>query len=222
MGKIKLTRLLLVVVLAGAMGGCLSQQESNTSTTTGNNNQTQNSAPVISGTPASSVVTGDTYSFTPSATDADGDTLSFSIDNKPSWATFEASTGKLSGQPMLGDEGTYADIGIHVTDGEATASLPAFSIEVTQTALGSMTLNWTPPTENEDGSALTDLAGYKLYYGTSSGNYSHQVNINNAGISTYVIDNLVPDTYYVVATARNSAGVESAYSNEAVKTVTAM
>ena len=221
MGKIRLIRLLLVAVLAGVMGGCLSQQKSNSSFS-GDNNPTQNSAPVISGTPATAVVTGDMYSFTPSATDADGDALSFSISNKPSWATFQASTGKLSGQPMLGDEGTYADVIISVSDGEATTSLPAFSIEVTQTALGSMTLTWTPPTENDDGSALTDLAGYKLYYGTSSGSYNHQVRIDNPGISTYVIDNLVPNTYYVVATAFNSAGVESAYSNEAVKAVSAM
>ena len=45
-------------------------------------------------------------------------------------------------------------------------SLPAFSITVTQVGLGSMSLSWTPPTQNTDGSALTDLAGYKLYYGT--------------------------------------------------------
>ena len=47
-----------------------------------------------------------------------------------------------------------------------------FHVEVTQSALGSMTLSWTAPTENTDGSQLNDLAGYKLYYGTSAGNYT--------------------------------------------------
>jgi len=82
-----------------------------------------------------------------------------------------------------------------------------------------MTLSWTPPTQNSDGSVLTDLAGYNIYFGSSQGNYPNRVGIDNQSISTYVIENLLPDTYYVVATSLNSQGVESTYSNVAVKTV---
>ena len=46
--------------------------------------------------------------------------------------------------------------------------------------------------------------------------------IDTPGISSYVIENLLPDTYYIVATAFTTSGVESGFSNEAVKTVTAM
>jgi hypothetical protein len=181
-----------------------------------------NQAPTISGTPPPAVVVGDTYSFTPTALDPDvDDTLIFSIVNKPSWADFDTATGTLSGVAAQGTEGTYADIGISVSDGELSASLPRFAVEVTQVALGSAMLSWTPPTQNTDGSTLMDLDAYKIYYGTSPGSYPNQIYIDNEGLSSYVVEDLVPDTYYFVATAINSAGVESSFSNMASKTVTA-
>lgn len=221
----KLTQITTLALLAVVLGGCLSQQTSisgNQAAPNPNPGGNGNRAPTISGAPASAIVIGDTYSFTPNASDADGDSLSFSIENKPDWAQFDTSTGSLTGQPLMGDEGVYDNILISVTDGSADTDLPEFSIEVTQVALGSITLNWTPPTQNEDGSSLTDLAGYKLHFGTSSGNYTHHIRLDNPGISSYVIENLVPDTYYIAATAFNQDGIESDYSNEAVKTVSAM
>ncbi|WP_340679257.1 FG-GAP-like repeat-containing protein [Paraglaciecola sp.] len=87
-------------------------------------------APVISGSPATSVYAGNAYSFAPTASDADGDTLSFSINNKPSWASFSASTGKLSGTPNSGDIGTTSGIVIKVSDGTSEVSLAAFNVTV--------------------------------------------------------------------------------------------
>ncbi|UJS26482.1 discoidin domain-containing protein [Thiothrix winogradskyi] len=90
-----------------------------------------NKAPVISGTPATSVNTDESYSFTPTASDADSDTLTFSIANKPTWAAFDTATGKLSGTPT--DAGTTSGIVISVTDGKSAAvSLPAFALQVVQ------------------------------------------------------------------------------------------
>ncbi len=178
-----------------------------------------NSTPVISGTPESSVKIGEPYSFKPSALDPDGDTLTFTIKKKPVWAEFNSSTGQLSGMPLLGNEGTYRNILIKVSDGQLSASLPSFSVTVNQISVGSATLSWIPPTQNEDGSPLTDLAGYKIFYGTEQGNYPTSIQINNPSISTYVVENLTPKTYYFVATAFNSSGVESALSNEAVQVV---
>jgi len=178
-----------------------------------------NNAPTISGNPPPAVIVGNNYTFTPIASDPDGDTLTFIIQNKPSWANFNASTGSLSGVANLGSEGTYANIGISVSDGSMSDSLPQFSIDVSQLALGSATLSWTPPTVNTDGSPLTDLAAYKIYYGTSPGSYPNQIRIDNPGISTYVVDNLVPNTYYFVSTSINSMGIESNYSNVASKAV---
>ncbi len=98
-------------------------------------------APTISGTPAGTVTTGSNYSFTPVASGPSGDALSFSILNAPSWASFSASTGQLSGTPPAADVGTYSDILITVSDGHASASLPAFAIQVTAPVLGTQAQN---------------------------------------------------------------------------------
>ena len=95
---------------------------------------TPNSAPTISGSPVTNVTAGQTYAFNPSAADADGDPLTFSIQGKPSWASFNAANGSLCyyGAPAATDVGTSASIVISVSDGTASASLPAFAINVTQ------------------------------------------------------------------------------------------
>lgn len=84
---------------------------------------------------------------------------------------------------------------------------------------GAVTLNWTPPTENTDGTPLTDLTGYDIYYGTSSGNYTQTITVSNPGIATYVVDNLSPGTYYFSVTAVSSAGAQSPLSPEVSTTV---
>jgi hypothetical protein len=183
------------------------------------NNVVTNRAPTISGTPATSVMQGTPYSFQPTATDADGDALTFSISNAPSWATFSPTTGRLQGTPSAGNVGVFSNIVIGVSDGKTTVSLPAFSVTVLAVASGSATLTWTPPTQNTDGSPLTNLAGYRIYWGTAPGTYTSSVTLTNPGLSSYVVTSLAPGTYYFVVTARNSAGVESVLSNTASKTI---
>ena len=178
-----------------------------------------NRAPTISGNPSNEVVVGSAYSFTPTASDPDNDNLTFSIQGRPSWASFNTSTGRLSGTPDAGDVGTSNNIRITVSDGDLSATLPAFSISVVAVTLGNVTLSWTPPTQNTDGSPLTDLAGFRIYYGTSQGSYPNQIVLNNAGLTTYVVENLTPGTYFFVATAVNSGGEESDHSNVAQKVV---
>jgi hypothetical protein len=178
-----------------------------------------NRAPVISGTPPASVMQGTAYSFQPTASDPDGNTLTYSITGMPSWATFSASTGRLSGTPTSAHIGTYSNIVIRVSDGTATASLPAFSVTVTAVANGSATLSWTPPTTNNNGTPLTNLSGYRVRWGTSAGNYTNSVTLNNPGLTSYVVGNLVPGTYYFVVSAMSSAGTESTPSNVGSKTI---
>lgn len=84
---------------------------------------------------------------------------------------------------------------------------------------GSVTLSWQPPTQNSDGTPLVDLAGYNIYFGTSSNSYDVQIQVDNPGLSTYVVDNLDPATYYFAATSFNAAGIESGFSGEVVKVV---
>lgn len=178
-----------------------------------------NSAPTISGIPPTSVTAGSSYSFAPTASDPDGDTLTFSINNKPSWASFDTANGALTGTPSSANVGVYNNVTITVSDGTDSAELGPFSITVDSISLGSVTLSWTAPTENEDGTPLTDLAGYRIYWGMTSGTYPNSVTIDNPGLMTYVIDNLAPGTYEFVATSFDATGVESAYSNPATMIV---
>jgi hypothetical protein len=159
------------------------------------------------------------YAFTPTASDADGNALTFSIAGRPAWASFNSATGRLQGTPTQADVGTNANITISVSDGTATTSLPGFSIQVVATATGSAMLSWTPPTQNSDGSPLTNLAAYRVRFGTASGSYPNMATVNNPGIATFVVDQLTPATWHFVVTAVNADGVESGFSNAATKTV---
>jgi hypothetical protein len=180
-----------------------------------------NQAPVISGTPPASLVVGQSYDFTPTASDPDGDALTFSIQNRPAWATFSTSTGRLNGTPGSGDVGTFANVRISVSDSRgAQASLNAFSIAVNQIAMGSVTLSWNPPTTNADGTAITNLAGYRIYYGNASGDLNQLVVISSAGTTRWVIDNLSPATWFFTMTSFNTAGIESARSAVVSRTLT--
>jgi len=210
--------IILLILAQSILLGCLStEKDSDPVPKIGTD--TGNTAPSISGNPPTAINIGDLYSFVPTASDADGDALTFSIENKPTWASFSSGTGELSGQPTLGDVGVYQNIRISVTDGTDSASLQSVAISVNQTGTLSTTLSWTAPTENASGSQITDLAGYKLYWGTGSGVYPNSVTINNPSISTYVVDNLAPGRYEFVATSFNSSGEESGYSNPAWKEI---
>ena len=84
---------------------------------------------------------------------------------------------------------------------------------------GTALLSWTPPTENTDGSPLTDLAGYKIHYGTSPGSYNNTVTINNPGLTSYLIENLASSDWYFVMKSFNNSGIESSFSTEVSKTI---
>ncbi len=84
---------------------------------------------------------------------------------------------------------------------------------------GTALLSWVPPTENTDGSTLTDLAGYKVYYGTSSGSYGAPITINDPGLSSYMVENLGISDWFFVMTSFNSSGIESSYTTEISKTI---
>lgn len=179
-----------------------------------------NRAPTISGTPATTATAGNGYSFTPSATDADADTLAFSISGKPAWATFSTATGALTGTPTAG---TYANIVISVSDGKAAAvALPAFTITVSATqGTGTATLSWTAPALNTDNSALpvNDLAGYRVYHGTSANNLTDVVQVSGAANTSYTFSQLASGTHYFAVTAVTVAGLESAMSTVGSKTI---
>lgn len=90
---------------------------------------------------------------------------------------------------------------------------------VAQTCSGSATLMWNAPTQNTDGSPLTNLAGFKIYWGTTLGTYPNSATINDASARSYIVESLCSGVWHFVSTALNSSSVESAFSNVASKPV---
>jgi hypothetical protein len=78
------------------------------------------------------------------------------------------------------------------------------------------TLDWIPPTMNEDGTPLADLARYNVYFGPESGIYLNFRHLDNPGLVTYVLDLPTSRSWFIVITALDSAGHESDFSNEVV------
>lgn len=172
-----------------------------------------NQKPTISGTVIAAVSAGNAYHFIPTASDADGDALAFSIQNKPAWASFASSTGALSGAPSAADIGTYSNISISVSDGKASTALGPFAITVNALSNGQASLSWTAPTQNADGTALTNLSGYKIHYGTDPAALTKTITVSNSTVTTYLVEDLSPATWYFAVTSTTSAGAESDYSN---------
>lgn len=212
----------------GGGGGSSSASNSTGSSGSGSNSGAgTNTAPTISGSPATQASVGAAYSVNPQANDADGDTLAFSIENKPAWAQFNTATGQLTGTPA--SQESTANIVITVSDGKATASLPAFAITVG--AAGStppsaapsgpgVSLSWNVPTHTVDGETLQDLSGYRIHYGTNQNALVSSIEIQSSGQNTFSVQNLRPGTYYFAVRAVSSNGAESELSNVISRTVT--
>ncbi len=181
-------------------------------------------APVtLTGTPASSVTVGQNYLFQPTVSGGGG-VVTFSIKGQPAWATFDPDTGVLTGKPAAANVGTSGAITITGSNGSTSASIGPFTIAVQAApvappATGTASLSWVAPTLNTDGTPVTDLAGYHIYYGTNATQLTTTVTISNASETSYVVSGLAPGTYYFAVVAYNSAGVDSPESNVGSKTI---
>jgi Fibronectin type III domain len=85
---------------------------------------------------------------------------------------------------------------------------------------GSVTLSWEAPTSNTNGTPITDLSGYRIYYGPSPNDLSQTVEITSVGIQTYVLDDLPSGTWYFAVMALSSSGNDSPLSNVVAETIT--
>jgi hypothetical protein len=113
-----------------------------------------------------------------------------------------------------GSSATTSSYGSVAALSSSDSSPPASSPSSSSTSsIGAATLSWAAPDENTDGSALTNLAGYRIYYGTSADALDQVIDIPSVGITTYVVDDLVAGTYYFSIRAYNAVGAESALSN---------
>ena len=127
-----------------------------------------------------------------------------------------ASGSTSAGSSTSASTGSSASTGTsagHGTSTSSTTTSPTVHAD-------SVTINWVPPTENTNGTPLTNLAGYNIHYGTAAGSLSKKIAISNPGIATYVVSNLPSGKYFFAVAAVNSAGTESPLSAQVSATVT--
>jgi Putative Ig domain len=223
------SRLAGLIVIAWVLGGCSGAQVTSNapSGTAGGTAVSTTPTPpaatiTVAGTPAAGVTAGTAYSFQPTVSGTTA-AVTFSITGQPAWASFNTATGALTGTPTAGEVGTTGSITINASDGSSSASLSPFTIQVKASVAGSptgaATLSWAAPTQNTDGSPITGLAGYHIYYGIDQSAPSQTVDITGAAATSYVVQGLAPGTYFFTVVAYNLSGVDSTYSNVAVKTI---
>jgi hypothetical protein len=92
------------------------------------------------------------------------------------------------------------------------------TVTVTATS-GTATLTWVPPTLNTDGSPVTTLTGYHIFYGTTQGSLNQSIAVSGATTTSYVVTGLTTGTWYFAVAADAADGTESAQSNVGSKTI---
>ena len=124
---------------------------------------------------------------------------------------------------LLGASGCSSD-GASTDTNASNASNVSTQNEIDNLSYSGSTSNtavvsWMPPTERTDGSVLTDLAGYRVYYGQSLNAMSNIIDVQNPGQTSQFIDNLETGTWYFAVTAFTADGLESGMSELAAKTI---
>lgn len=150
--------------------------------------------PTISGTPSVNATAGNVYSFIPTATDA----TNFSISNKPSWASFDTTTGTLTGTPANANLGSYPNIVINANNGSLTASLPAFAITVALPPIPSIsgtpatsvtagnTYNFTPTATNATSFSISNKPTW-ANFNTTTGSLTGTPTNSNVGTNSNIL-----------------------------------
>ncbi|MEA3183366.1 MAG: hypothetical protein QOI59_6889 [Gammaproteobacteria bacterium] len=127
-------------------------------------------------------------------------------------ASNTSGTASSSGS-ATGTAGTTSGTGTVASNTKVTPPVK------TTTTTGVATLDWLPPTQNSDGSVLTNLAGYTVYYGTSPSNLSQSVKVTNPGLTAYSVTNLTSGTWYFAVTSYSADGIESTRTSTVSTTI---
>jgi hypothetical protein len=157
-----------------------------------------------------SIPVGTALQFIATGTFSDNTTQDLTTNNAI-WSSSDAGVATIS------TSGLAASIATGSTTVTAAWGSVSGSTTLTVKTTGSATLAWNAPTTNTDGTPLTDLAGHKIYFGTSSGSYTTIMDVGN--VTTYTINNLSSGTYYFTVTSYDSSGIESSYAGEVSKTI---
>ena len=206
------TKNVLVLLLALSLSACLLESEPD---------ETESGDVSLSIT--SPISTSEMDTTDPSVSLAGTATSGMGI-SKVSWTSDRGREGVADGTDLWKTGAIDLELGenkIDITAEDTTGAKSSQSVRIKRESgqKGSATLSWSAPTERTDGSALTNLAGYKIFYGRMTGVYDYQIDIDTPGVSTYVVEDLVSGDWYFALAAYDSAGLESDRSNEAVRNV---
>src|SRR5262249_26344228 len=97
-----------------------------------------------------------------------------------------------------------------ITSGSLTLTVqpkPPTALQVTSGGPGAAFLQWV-------GSASGDVAGYRVYRGTSPGVHPIRIDVNSPSVNTFTDSNLGSGTYFYVVSAVSNTGIEGPVSNE--------
>ena len=210
-----------------ALAGCGSEASVNQTSSSAAINSAAAGAPATSA-PAAHTPTAPAPAVTLSAnpstvTNGAASTLSWSATNATSCT---ASGGWSGSQATSGSESTSA---LSATtaytlsctgSGGTTVQSATVTVTASPTApTGTATLSWVPPTENTDGTPVTTLTGYHIYYGTSESAMTNEVTVASTSETSYTIGGLTAGTWYFGATAYTTTGMQSAMSSIGSKTI---
>jgi hypothetical protein len=138
-----------------------------------------------------------------------------------SWSSTDADSCQASGD-WSGQKAVAGSQQIGPFDGASTFTLTCSGPGGSALAMlqidriGSVQLSWLAPSENVDGSSLTDLAGYRIYFGSSSRTYQDSIVVNDKSATSHEFE-AKSGEYYVSMSAVDTEGNESAFSNEVLK-----
>jgi hypothetical protein len=141
-----------------------------------------------------------------------------------SWANDRGGEGIATGK----DSWQTANIGLQLGENTITVTAEDTAGATTSKSIvvnresgesGAATLSWEAPTSRVDGSPLTNLAGYRIVYGRMPGVYDYEIEIDNPGVTTYVVDGLVSGDWYFALAAYDSDGLVSDPSTEVLREI---
>lgn len=141
-----------------------------------------------------------------------------------SWSSNRGTEGGTSGSAAWATTAIPLEPGdneITITAEDSSGATGEHRVVITKESgtTGSVTLSWEAPMTRENGSTLADLKGYHIKYGRMSETYDYQIDIDNPGILTHVVEGLSSGEWYFVVRAYDSDGLESSLSDEVVQSL---
>jgi fibronectin type 3 domain-containing protein len=175
----------------------------------------QKKRPILITSPTNGTVVSEeeAITFSASATDQEDGNISANIEWRSNVDGILGTGATIQVQLSSGNH----TISATVTDSNNQNANSSLSIEVNAN-VGMASITWTAPTQNTDDTELTNLTGFKIYYGEVESNLDVSITIDDSDAYAWVIEDLKPGTtYYFAVTAVNSQGIESAFSSIASK-----